>query len=982
MVKHYKRGTQPVRWLMMALCVMTAFMLYAKDGEQFDYNGIRYKILSEAERTISTAYGPVNQSVGGKVTLPESVMYNNVTYKLVEICANGFSQNPNLEGISIPGSVQKIGDYAFWSCTALKSISLPGTVTDFGQGLFAGCTALKTVELPEGMELLPNYTFNGCTALESIDLPNSIVSIGEISFYCCTALKSVKLPSSLRGIGDNAFSGSSSLGSINFPNTLETIGYNAFAGCNSLKTITIPKGVKDISTTAFAACENLTEINVDAANETYSSESGILFSKDKSSLLIVPCTKENITIPSTVKTIGGYALYSCTKVKTLEVPSSVTTIGAAAFANCTSLSSIKLPDSVTEVGENLFSNDTSLTSCTWSANLKKIPEDTFQGCSSLASFIIPGGTTLIEARAFKGCTSLKTLTIPASVIDVANNAFDGCELNPLRFDGDNIFYNYFAFEGLTGYITCPKTGIAEICKYTSLPVVAWDEDYQLTLDVLVEGVKFTVTANPEAGDLSGNTNLQAVIATGTESLDPQAIEVGKECLIKDLKMSTKYILTIAWKDKDGNEQSLTPIAFATGNSDLKIGSYSTTQTSITIEEMSVNSDESYPVSEYGVSFDGKNYPYTGKKLVFKDLMPATTYNFRPYLIVNDNAVYGDLKEIKTKDWGVSTSSTPSGPTVVFLKANYNADEVTPDNVEWSIGSEIIAGKNAMYVSLNPETTYTATFTITYKGQAYKSERKFTTAKLELTTLTPKCVSQTCAIVAAQTNVSDYEPQIGFQWKKYDAPASLAPAEGYGAVCDGVLEGYIKNLQSTSYYNVRPFYKSGTGEYFYGEWVTFDPSDFSFFEPTVRTYPVQEVTETSARVRGYALAGTDNIKRQGFQYWKVSGAKNLLGFAPSADQIMTVTAQGQVMSVTFTDLEAGTTYAYRAFVETESGNTYGDEETFTTEGTASIYDVESDVEAATVVGYYDLMGRRYNEPFDGINIVLYSDGTSKKVIIRK
>ena len=96
-------------------------------------------------------------------------------------------------------------------------------------------------------------------------------------------------------------------------------------------------------------------------------------------------------------------------------------------------------------------------------------------------------------------------------------------------------------------------------------------------------------------------------------------------------------------------------------------------------------------------------------------------------------------------------------------------------------------------------------------------------------------------------MSDDEISAGFQWKKNDAPSTLEPNEAYAAIYDGRLEGYIKNLQSTSYYDVRAFYKAADGTYYYSDWKTFDPSDFSYFEPTVHTYPTSEVTANSATV---------------------------------------------------------------------------------------------------------------------------------------
>ena len=96
-------------------------------------------------------------------------------------------------------------------------------------------------------------------------------------------------------------------------------------------------------------------------------------------------------------------------------------------------------------------------------------------------------------------------------------------------------------------------------------------------------------------------------------------------------------------------------------------------------------------------------------------------------------------------------------------------------------------------------------------------------------------------------------------------------------------------------------------------------------------------------------------------------------------VNTVEATGQIMTATLENLEPGTTYTYRAFVETDAGHTYGEEHSFTTEEGQAGIGVIGDDEVVTVVGYFDLAGRRYDKPQRGFNIVVYSNGTTKKML---
>ncbi len=202
-----------------------------------------------------------------------------------------------------------------------------------------------------------------------------------------------------------------------------------------------------------------------------------------------------------------------------------------------------------------------------------------------------------------------------------------------------------------------------------------------------------------------------------------------------------------------------------------------------------------------------------------------------------------------------------------------------------------------------------------------------------------------------------------------------------------MEGYLKNLQSAFYYNVRAFYKAKNGTYYYSDWVTFDPSDFSYFDPTVHTYPVTQTTDRTASVRGYVLAGTDNITEQGFEYWETNGTasaqrlvKNAL-LVPSTEDINVVLSTGQVMQVVLDGLKPQTTYTCRAFVRTTGGTIYGEEQTFTTEMPTGIDYMETDEVAPTIVGYYDLSGRKLAGKQRGLIIERYSDGSSRKVLVK-
>ena len=155
------------------------------------------------------------------------------------------------------------------------------------------------------------------------------------------------------------------------------------------------------------------------------------------------------------------------------------------------------------------------------------------------------------------------------------------------------------------------------------------------------------------------------------------------------------------------------------------------------------------------------------------------------------------------------------------------------------------------------------------------------------------------------------------------------------------------MDVNSYYKVRPYYKASDGTSYYGDWIGFDPSDFSYFEPTVKTYENVEINEGVAKLVGYALKGSDEITEQGFEYWNTEGSDHL-----------TILASGQRMEAKLQNLNGGTTYGYRAYVKTDKGITYGNEYTFDMPGFNHVEEIiPQPVLSKTRMGVYTINGQK-------------------------
>ena len=189
-------------------------------------------------------------------------------------------------------------------------------------------TTITTANIPSSV------TYNSVTY--------SVTSIGEYAFFN-SGLTSVTISNSVTSIGRRAFYKCSGLTSVTIPNSVTSIGEDAFNSCSGLTSVTIGNSVTSIGEAAFYKCTGLTSINVASDNSNYCSVDGVLFNKDKTTLIQYPGGKQGAyTIPNSVTRIGDYAIYYCTGLTSVTIPNSVTSIGYEAFRGCTGLTSVTI----------------------------------------------------------------------------------------------------------------------------------------------------------------------------------------------------------------------------------------------------------------------------------------------------------------------------------------------------------------------------------------------------------------------------------------------------------------------------------------------------------------------------------------------------------------------------------------------------------------------------------------------------------------
>ncbi len=399
---------------------------------------------------------------------------------------DGWLNDERVKSVVIENGVTAIGDSTFNGCENLISVSIPDSVTNIGEVAFAFCKSLKKVTIPGSVTRIEKGAFDRCSSLSNIVIPNSVTSIGEQAFYECSSLTDVIIPNGVNEIGWWTFKGCNALTSLSISNGVTTIGEGAFEMCSSLTNVTIPSSVTNIWGSAFSGCSSLTEIQVDSNNPCYTSDYGVLLSKDQSSIVCYPGGKAGeYTVPSNVRFIGGSAFSQCNrlteitihagvagigleafcecsnliaihvdsnnpyyssedgvlfnkdqssliscpsgKAGTYKIPDGVINIESWAFGGCNKLTSVTIPDSVTSIGRFSFFGCNSLTNVDIVKYVARIELSAFERASDLISVTIPDGVTTIEANSFLECNGLTSVAIPDSVTDIDISAFWGCD---------------------------------------------------------------------------------------------------------------------------------------------------------------------------------------------------------------------------------------------------------------------------------------------------------------------------------------------------------------------------------------------------------------------------------------------------------------------------------------------------------------------------------------------------------------------------
>ena len=170
--------------------------------------------------------------------------------------------------------------------------------------------------------------------------------------------------------------------------------------------------------------EGIHEIEI-RNNKYYTSEDGIVYTKDKKKLLKCPSERTgHIVIPDGVQEIGRRA-FANSKIESVTFPDSLRKIGSEAFMHCIRLNQIDFGCGIKEIGKTAFEWCSALTVLKLPPQIKKICEYAFKNCINLKKVILNDGLKMIGYGAFDThSANMESVKLPKSLKHLGPDNFD------------------------------------------------------------------------------------------------------------------------------------------------------------------------------------------------------------------------------------------------------------------------------------------------------------------------------------------------------------------------------------------------------------------------------------------------------------------------------------------------------------------------------------------------------------------------------
>lgn len=263
------------------------FKLPAFDLEQGKIKSIEYKINDAEDFTGGTPDSgeivPIAKPAANEIwyTTTDGEMANLRSHINPQPISNIYDAEKGVWIMTFSNDLERVpsseGVFENERCSAIKTIQLPDGIKSISELSVTALSSLESINIPEGVTLIGRYAFRGCSSLKSLTIPSSVTTIetsytfencaGKLIVNCnlpnytssqspfvSNKFTEVYFGNGVTEIGDYTFINSENLNYVHIPEGVTRIGNNAFIGCYRL-TLTLPSTIKEIGN--YALCNTV-----------------------------------------------------------------------------------------------------------------------------------------------------------------------------------------------------------------------------------------------------------------------------------------------------------------------------------------------------------------------------------------------------------------------------------------------------------------------------------------------------------------------------------------------------------------------------------------------------------------------------------------------------------------------------------------------------------------------------------------------------